>query len=78
MNDDNDTTEITAPRSEFRVLDFLDRCPDCDVTVGQAHVGDEIDGGCDVARCLVTGLQRLMCEADHGADQDCGRDVWTG
>jgi hypothetical protein len=78
MNDENDTTGNTAQRGEFRVLDFQDRCPDCDVPVGQAHVYDEVDGGCDLARCLMTGLQRLMCEADHGDGQDCGQDVWTG
>lgn len=66
--------ENNAQRDEVRLLDFQDRCPDCDVAVGEAHVFDEYDGGCDVARCLVTGLQRLGCEADH----DCGRDVWTG
>jgi hypothetical protein len=49
-------------------------CLDCAVAVGEAHVYDEYDGGCAVAQCLVTGLQQLMCEADH----DCGRDVWTG
>jgi hypothetical protein len=27
-----------------------------------------------VARCLVSGLQRLMCGGSH----DCGRSVWTG
>lgn len=59
-------------RAEFRVLDFEPRCPDCAVAVGELHVYDENDGGCDVG--TVTGLQRLMCDADH----DCGRNVWTG
>lgn len=46
-------------------------CPpgDCEVPVGAAHVGE-----CDVARCLVTGLQRLMCDLNH----DCGSDTWSG
>jgi hypothetical protein len=29
---------------------------------------------CDVARCLVTGLQRSGCPGRH----DCGRDLWSG
>jgi hypothetical protein len=44
-------------------------CNDCGAETGTEHL--EV---CDVARCLVTGLQRLMCGADH----ECGRDVWTG
>jgi hypothetical protein len=53
------------------------RCPDCQVTVGAQH-----DNGCDVARCLWTGLQRLSCQW-FGLDpvlteHDCGGDVWTG
>lgn len=71
MNDDN---RQNTQGAEFRVLDFEPTCPDCAVAVGEAHIYDECDGGCDVARCLVTGLQRLMCDLDH----DCGRDVWTG
>lgn len=42
-------------------------CHDCSVAAGEAHLD-----GCDVARCLVTGLQRLSCMEDH----DCGCDVW--
>jgi len=53
---------------------FEPYCPDCGVGVGSQHIYDEYDGGCDVARCLVSGWQRLMCDADH----DCGREVWTG
>lgn len=44
-------------------------CNDCGVDVGVQH-----DEDCDVARCLVTGLQRLSCGGEH----DCGADVWTG
>jgi hypothetical protein len=72
MHDDGD--ENTPQHDEFPLLDFQDRCPDCDAAVGEAHIYDEVNGGCDVARCLMTGLQRLTCETDH----DCGQDVWTG
>lgn len=44
-------------------------CHDCGVPPGHVHWQ-----GCDVARCLVTGLQQLMCDTDH----DCGDDTWTG
>lgn len=44
------------------------RCPDCDVPAGQCHLD-----GCDVARCMTTGLQRL----GHGPC-DCAPDIWTG
>ncbi len=44
-------------------------CPDCAVAVGAQH-----EGGCDVARCLQTGRQRLSGDGNH----DCGDDVWTG
>ncbi len=44
-------------------------CPDCAVVVGVQH-----EDGCDVARCLQTGRQRLSCDGGH----DCGLDVWSG
>lgn len=44
-------------------------CPDCGVGIGQAHIE-----GCDVARCLATGLQRL----GHAPSCRCPQDVWTG
>jgi hypothetical protein len=47
-----------------------DSCPDCGEVIGEQHWPD-----CDVARCLATGGQRLLCD---GAGHDCGRDVWTG
>lgn len=58
------------------------RCGDCYVKPGEPH-----DDGCDVARCLVTGLQRLQCSGIHFHEavapgcytpRDCGRDIWTG
>ena len=48
---------------------MTNECPDCAANVGGVH-----DGGCDVARCLATGWQRLSCPGNH----DCGLDVWTG
>lgn len=32
-------------------------CPDCGVAAGAPH-----EGGCDVARCLWTGRQRIQCD----------------
>lgn len=46
-----------------------ERCPDCSV-----HPGEEHDDGCDVARCLFSGTQRLSCRGVHLH----GRDVWSG
>lgn len=49
-------------------------CPDCGVHPWTAH-----EGGCDVARCLQTGRQRLGCRNfGNPAADDCGTDVWTG
>ena len=63
-------------------------CSDCGVEPGQPHVP-----GCDVARCLYAGMQRISCdsgawraygpeeEGDEPPDdfhEDCGEDVWTG
>jgi hypothetical protein len=47
----------------------LSRCADCAVEPGQPHLE-----GCDVARCVWTGHQRLSCCSGH----DCGTDYWTG
>lgn len=44
-------------------------CGDCAILPGEPHTG-----GCDVARCMATGGQRLACNENH----DHGRDVWTG
>jgi hypothetical protein len=53
-------------------------CHDCGVKPGDAH-----DDGCDVARCLFTGGQRLLCGklgflGIHEEDHDCGEEAWTG
>lgn len=44
-------------------------CHDCGARVGMPH-----EDGCDVARCMWSGGQRLSCLMSH----DCGEDVWTG
>lgn len=36
---------------------MADRCPGCPATVGQPHTA-----GCDVARCLAYGTQRIQCQ----------------
>lgn len=48
-------------------------CPDCGVTPGVCH-----EDGCDVARCVWTGLQRLACQAFSEGNDDCGYDSWSG
>jgi hypothetical protein len=50
-------------------MSSITSCPDCGVVPGSQH-----EDGCDVARCLSTGGQRLSCHQSH----DCGEDVWTG
>jgi len=46
------------------------KCPDCGVKTGEKHVE-----GCDVARCLKCGGQRLSCDCKGKAG---GGDIWTG
>lgn len=54
------------------MIDQEDRdCPDCAVKPHEAHLS-----GCDVARCLWTGLQRLMCRQEYHSC--CGEDIWSG
>lgn len=57
-------------------------CNDCGVPVGTPH-----QQGCDVARCTVTGHQRIQCEGElhvyngreYGEHEGaCGDDIWTG
>jgi hypothetical protein len=57
----------TRPTSTDATL-LEESCPDCHVGTGQAH-----REGCDVARCLATGLQRL----GHAHSCRCPQDVWT-
>ena len=49
--------------------DELTACHDCAANPGEPH-----QNGCDTARCLHTGGQRLCCHGRH----DCGHDIWTG
>jgi hypothetical protein len=60
------TTDATT---DIDATPLASSCPDCHVGIGRAH-----SEGCDVARCLATGLQRL----GHDASCRCPRDVWTG
>lgn len=63
------------------VTEIREACPDCGAVIDEPH-GD----GCDVARCLFTGMQRLMCDGGHYrqdppgcfAPVTCGQDIWTG
>lgn len=62
--------------------DFHGRsCPECRPDCGDcaAKPGEPHSPGCDVARCLATGGQRLSCDRDHeSGDLDCGREIWSG
>lgn len=53
-----------AAQTEIR-----EACPDCGAVIDEPH-----DDGCDVARCLATGMQRLLCSED----EHCGQDIWSG
>jgi hypothetical protein len=44
-------------------------CGDCAAELGQPHAD-----GCDVARCMRTGEQRIACNGRH----DCGSQIWEG
>jgi hypothetical protein len=57
-------------------------CRDCDVAPNTQH-----DAGCDVARCISTGMQWIQCGGQehvykgryYGEHQGpCEPDVWTG
>src|SRR4030043_411984 len=47
-------------------------CHDCGVSPGEVHIP-----GCDTARCLVCGGQRLSCECPED-DTNGDGDIWTG
>lgn len=46
-------------------------CPDCGVLPNSPHVD-----GCDVARCLLCGYQRISCE--HEDNEGGWGQIWTG
>jgi hypothetical protein len=48
--------------------DMQEQCHDCGAKLGQKH-----KRGCDTARCLVCGGQRLGCDCKGGHG-----DIWTG
>lgn len=59
-------------------ITYESSCPDCGAGIGKPH-----QDGCDVARCLVTGRQRLQCGDEDFPDgehpgENCGDDIWTG
>jgi hypothetical protein len=60
------TPEITA-----------EACKDCHVEPGTAH-----SEGCDVARCMLTGIQRIQHDCAPHCDScsctPCEPDIWTG
>jgi len=60
---------MNTGRTDIDATPLQARCPDCHAEIGQAHLE-----GCDVARCLATGLQRL----GHAESCRCPQDVWTG
>lgn len=51
------------------VTEIREACPDCGAVIDEPH-----DDACDVARCLATGMQRLLCSGD----EHCGQDIWSG
>lgn len=73
------------------MADLRERCPDCQVAIGEAH-----QEGCDVARCMLYGEQRLghemmggrpivikmgdmfTLDVDPAGAHDCGAQVWSG
>jgi hypothetical protein len=54
--------------SDSLIISEVERCPRCLVPLGAEH-----DVLCPLARCLVTGLQRFACFADHDHGRTSGR-----
>lgn len=64
--------EALTPESPIALrlaLEIQTLCPRCLVEVGVPHTQD-----CVIARCLITGRQRVQCSEDH----DCGQQEWSG
>ena len=70
VEDHNQSQEVL----DTLLLDVLKvankKCPDCGVAPGKLHTP-----GCDVARCLECGGQRLSCDCND--DKGYG-DIWIG
>jgi len=49
------------------------KCHDCGVSPGNQHLT-----GCDVARYLSCGGQRLVCDCDDSGDGDIWTGLWPG
>jgi len=55
------------------ILNSKKKCHDCSVSIGSKHLV-----GCDVARCLKCGRQRLSCDCDDSGDGDIWTGLWPG
>jgi hypothetical protein len=61
--------------------EIREACPDCGAVIDEPH-----RDGCDVARCLATGMQRIQCDGMHYSQGPpgcfipvtCGQDIWSG
>jgi hypothetical protein len=60
---------VDSPPALEEALREQPACPGCAAAVGEPHLAD-----CDIARCMVTGYPRLLCEKDH----DHGQHDWSG
>lgn len=58
-----------SPPALVEALEEQARCSRCGVPVGAAHLPE-----CVIARCLVTGYQRVQCVEQH----DHGLEIWSG
>jgi hypothetical protein len=49
-------------------------CPDCNVSQGKSHIP-----GCDVERCSVCKIQKLMCRCEnHNPELSVWEGLWPG
>lgn len=48
-------------------IKYRDTCGDCGALAGSAH-----EGGCDIARCALHGIQQVQCGTS------CPPNTWTG
>jgi len=48
-------------------------CWDCGSPIGDPHAG-----GCDVARCELTGMQRISCSSVERVNHSCGDALHDG